>query len=192
MDIHVKLGKCDLFTPTIIVPLPFVPFRKLSQQLAEKSIPFVRIDGSCSIADRCLAVKTLENDPFTRVLLLSLIAGGTGLNLVAANHVIMVEPNFNPMNEDQAADRVYRVNQRKDVHIYKLICDDTLEQHVCNVQVGCGRHAGVLNIPNNRCIEIQQEQKRDMARNIIDTSTSMEKDPLALQEFFLSVIKEGK
>lgn len=54
-----------------------------------------------------------------QVLMLSLVAGGVGLNLTGANHLILLDPHWNPQLESQAFDRVYRVGQRKDVQIYK-------------------------------------------------------------------------
>lgn len=56
-----------------------------------------------------------------QVLLLSLVAGGVGLNLVGANHLIFIEPHWNPQLEIQAQDRVYRLKQTKDVVIYKYV-----------------------------------------------------------------------
>ena len=96
----------------------------------------MRIDGQTSLRRRQEAVEQLGDDPMTRVMLLSLAAGGVGLNLVAANRVVLVDPAFNPTSEDQAADRVFRVGQKREVHIYTLACKDTVEEHVQRVQVG--------------------------------------------------------
>lgn len=98
-------------------------------------LPYCRIDGRTSLKARQGAVDTMSEDPYTRIMLLSLAAGGVGLNLVAANHVVLVDPAFNPTSEDQAADRVYRVGQRKPVRIYALYCTQTIEEHVRRVQV---------------------------------------------------------
>ena len=64
------------------------------------------------------------------VFLLSLRAGGTGLNLTAANHVIHVDRWWNPAVEDQATDRAFRIGQRKDVQVRKFICVGTLEERI--------------------------------------------------------------
>ena len=98
-------------------------------------------------------------------MLLSLAAGGVGLHLVAANHVVLVDPAFNPSLEDQATDRVYRVGQKKDVHVHSLFCAQTIEEHVRQIQAG----------------------KRRLARGIIDTA-HIEKDSEALQEMFMDML----
>jgi transcription termination factor 2 len=98
-------------------------------------------------------------------MLLSLAAGGVGLHLVAANHVVLVDPAFNPSLEDQAADRVYRVGQKRDVHIHSLFCTDTIEEHVRQIQAG----------------------KRRMAKGIMNTA-HIEKDSDALRDIFLDML----
>ncbi|KAF6213682.1 hypothetical protein GE061_011404 [Apolygus lucorum] len=69
-----------------------------------------------------------------RVLLLSLTAGGVGLNLVGGNHLLFVDLHWNPQMEMQAADRVYRFGQMKDVIIYKFICEGTIEERILKLQ----------------------------------------------------------
>ena len=65
-----------------------------------------------------------------RILILSLKAGGTGLNLTAANHVIHFDRWWNPAVEDQATDRAYRIGQRRNVQVRKLVCTGTLEERI--------------------------------------------------------------
>jgi len=67
-------------------------------------------------------------------LLLSLKAGGVGLNLMAANHMFLIDVHWNPQLEAQACDRVYRVGQRKPVYIYKFISNNTIETRILNIQ----------------------------------------------------------
>jgi SNF2 family DNA or RNA helicase len=64
------------------------------------------------------------------IFILSLKAGGFGLNLTAANHVIHYDRWWNPAVENQATDRSYRIGQTDDVHVYKLICEGTLEMQI--------------------------------------------------------------
>jgi SNF2 family DNA or RNA helicase len=64
------------------------------------------------------------------VFILSLKAGGTGLNLTAANHVIHVDRWWNPAVEDQATDRAFRIGQRKDVQVRKFVCVGTVEERI--------------------------------------------------------------
>ncbi|XP_043270770.1 transcription termination factor 2-like [Venturia canescens] len=70
----------------------------------------------------------------TNVLLLSLTAGGVGLNLVGANHLLLLDIHWNPQLENQAQDRIYRFGQKKDVYIYKYICSDTIEERIKALQ----------------------------------------------------------
>lgn len=67
--------------------------------------------------------------------MLSLTAGGVGLNLVAANHMFIVDIHWNPQLEAQACDRIYRVGQIKPVNIYKFVCNDTIEESIQTIQV---------------------------------------------------------
>ncbi len=64
------------------------------------------------------------------VLLLSLKAGGTGLNLTAANHVIHLDRWWNPATEEQATDRAFRIGQRRDVQVHKFVCIGTIEERI--------------------------------------------------------------
>lgn len=63
-------------------------------------------------------------------MLLSLSAGGVGLNLIGANHLLLTDLHWNPQLEAQAQDRIYRVGQKKPVTIYKFMCTDTVEQKI--------------------------------------------------------------
>lgn len=65
-----------------------------------------------------------------QVMLLSLTAGGVGLNLIGGNHLIVMDPHWNPQLELQAHDRIYRMGQKKSVHIYKVLCEDTIEERI--------------------------------------------------------------
>ena len=69
-----------------------------------------------------------------KILLLSLTAGGVGLNLVGGNHLLLIDIHWNPQLEVQAQDRIYRFGQRKDVHIYKFICKNTIEERIKQLQ----------------------------------------------------------
>ena len=68
------------------------------------------------------------------VMLLSLKAGGVGLNLTAADHVFLVDPWWNPATEDQAADRAHRIGQDRPVMVYRLVATDTVEERILALQ----------------------------------------------------------
>lgn len=71
-----------------------------------------------------------KTDPSLGVFLISLKAGGVGLNLTAANHVFLIDPWWNPAVEDQAVERVHRIGQKKNVEIIRFICSHTVEERI--------------------------------------------------------------
>jgi len=93
---------------------------------------FVRLDGST--VDRAGVVNAFQADDGPPVMLLSLKAGGTGLNLTAADHVFLVDPWWNPAVEDQAADRTHRIGQDKPVLVYRMVARDTVEERILELQ----------------------------------------------------------
>jgi SNF2 family DNA or RNA helicase len=104
----------------------------IEPHLAERGLPFVRLDGSTR--DRAGVVATFQDPAGPPVMLLSLKAGGTGLNLTEADHVFLVDPWWNPAVEDQAADRAHRIGQDKPVMIYRLVALDTVEERILGLQ----------------------------------------------------------
>jgi len=95
-------------------------------------IPFAYLDGSSK--DRLDQVDRFNNDPDIPVFLISLKAGGTGLNLTAADYVIHYDPWWNPAVENQATDRTHRIGQTRQVFSYKLICENTVEEKILKLQ----------------------------------------------------------
>ena len=85
-----------------------------------------------SIAPRVVGEFQADDGP--PVMLLSLKAGGTGLNLTAADHVFLVDPWWNPAVEDQAADRAHRIGQDKPVMVYRMVARDTVEERILELQ----------------------------------------------------------
>lgn len=93
-----------------------------------------KIIGSMPIQDRAKALEAFSNDPEVKCILISLMAGSMGLNLVAANHVLMVDPWWNPAVEEQALDRIHRIGQNKFVKAYKFITKDSVEERMLEIQ----------------------------------------------------------
>ncbi|MFN7967637.1 MAG: DEAD/DEAH box helicase, partial [Acidobacteriota bacterium] len=100
--------------------------------LKSAGIPFVRLDGSTQ--NRGAVVAQFQSVDGPPVMLLSLKAGGVGLNLTAADHVFLLDPWWNPAAEDQAADRAHRIGQDKPVFVTRLIAADTVEERVLALQ----------------------------------------------------------
>jgi non-specific serine/threonine protein kinase len=103
-------------------------------KLEELGIKYEYFDGSTSAPDRQKAIESFQGDEETRVFLISLKAGGVGLNLTAADYVYIVDPWWNPAVEQQAIDRTHRIGQTKNIFAYRMICKDTIEDKIILLQ----------------------------------------------------------
>jgi non-specific serine/threonine protein kinase len=88
------------------------------------------LHGETSVKDRPKLVKRFQDDEDVPFFVLSLKAGGTGLNLTAASHVLHFDRWWNPAVEDQATDRAFRIGQKKNVLVHKLVCRGTVEEKI--------------------------------------------------------------
>jgi SNF2 family DNA or RNA helicase len=98
----------------------------------KEGISYVYLDGSTQ--NRGDVVKKFQEDKKTRVFLISIKAGGVGLNLTEADYVFILDPWWNPAVEQQAIDRTHRIGQTKNVFIYKFITKDTVEEKILALQ----------------------------------------------------------
>jgi SNF2 family DNA or RNA helicase len=101
-------------------------------QLRAAGIDFTRLDGSTR--DRGAVVARFQDEAGPPLLLVSLTAGGLGLNLTAADHVVILDPWWNPAVEDQAASRAHRIGQERPVMVYRIVAEDTVEERVLALQ----------------------------------------------------------
>ncbi len=106
----------------------------IKEKLTEKNISFEYFDGSTSATDREKAIQNFQSNDSCRVFLISLKAGGVGLNLTAADYVYIVDPWWNPAVEQQAIDRTHRIGQTKNIFAYRMICIDTIEDKILQLQ----------------------------------------------------------
>ena len=106
----------------------------LEPHLAEGRYKYTRLDGTMSAPARDQALKTLAEDDSTTILLASLGVCSVGLNLVAANTVVLCDSWWAPAIEDQAVDRIHRLGQKKDCTVFRLVVDDSVEQRVLDIQ----------------------------------------------------------
>lgn len=106
----------------------------IRQELDKQKIPYVYFDGSTTATEREKAIQKFQNDEDCRVFLISLKAGGIGLNLTAADYVYIVDPWWNPAVEQQAIDRTHRIGQTKNIFAYRLICKETIEEKMLILQ----------------------------------------------------------
>ncbi|KAK6344981.1 hypothetical protein TWF718_006926 [Orbilia javanica] len=100
----------------------------------EDRFDFERYDGSMTAKDRNDAVLNFTENPDVTVMLVSLKAGNSGLNLTVASHVIIIDPWWNPYVEEQAIDRAHRIGQERPVFVHRLIIENTVEDRILTLQ----------------------------------------------------------
>jgi non-specific serine/threonine protein kinase len=127
--------------------LVFTQFREMTQPIAR----FLRgvfgreglvLDGSISVKARKERVEAFQDERGPPFFVLSIKAGGTGLNLTAASHVIHFDRWWNPAVENQATDRAFRIGQKRNVMVHKFICRGTLEERIHDIIAGKSALAG--------------------------------------------------
>jgi SNF2 family DNA or RNA helicase len=106
----------------------------LSKELSKNEIEHMYLDGSTKASKRLELVDEFNNSDKYKVFLISLKAGGTGLNLTSADVIIHFDPWWNPAVEDQATDRAHRIGQKNVVQVFKLISEGTIEEKIINMQ----------------------------------------------------------
>lgn len=136
-----QLGKED----KLIVFSQFVQaLEELEEYLKEKLIPYVSLYGSTT--DRETPVATFQTNSEVQVFLSSIKAGGVGLNLTAADYVLLLDDWWNPAVEAQAFSRAHRIGQKRTVEVIRLICKDTVEEKILTLQQSKQQTADVFNL----------------------------------------------
>ena len=103
--------------------------RLIEEHLREVGVAYQYLDGATPAAERTARIAAFQGGEGD-VFLISLTAGGVGLNLTAADYVIHMDPWWNPAVEDQASDRAHRIGQTRPVTIYRLVTDGTIEEQI--------------------------------------------------------------
>jgi SNF2 family DNA or RNA helicase len=106
----------------------------IKNQFEESGISYCYLDGSTSLPNRKAEVTRFTEDTSVKAFLISLKAGGVGLNLTVADYVYLVDPWWNPAAEQQAIDRAHRIGQTRKVFAYKMICKDSVEEKILRLQ----------------------------------------------------------
>lgn len=123
----------------------------LEQFLRRNDFNFLRMDGSTQIKDRQKLVDQFNNDPNIDIFLLTTKVGGLGVNLTGASRVIIYDPDWNPSTDVQARERAWRLGQKKEVAIYRLMTAGTIEEKIYQRQIWKQFLANkVLNDPKQR------------------------------------------
>lgn len=122
----------------------------LEQELKKTNIKYFKLTGATKVEERVNLVDEFNENPEIKVFLISLKAGGTGLNLTGADMVIHYDPWWNVSTENQATDRAYRIGQKNNVQVYKLITKNSIEEKIYKLQ----------------------EKKAKLADEMLDTNTT--------------------
>ena len=125
-------------------------FEILEKELDKKKIQYFKLTGSTKVDERIKLVDEYNKNSEIKVFLISLKAGGTGLNLTGADMVIHYDPWWNQSAENQATDRAYRIGQKNNVQVYKLITSNSIEEKIYELQ----------------------KKKAELIDNMLDTKTS--------------------
>ena len=132
------MNSLDELLPSGHKALVFSSFTKaleiVSGKLKEKGIKHGFLYGASSSEERIAMAKEFNENPEDSVMLVSLKAGGTGLNLIGADTVFLLDPWWNLSAEEQAFARAHRIGQNKNVSIFRLVCEQTVEEKVLALQ----------------------------------------------------------
>lgn len=121
----------------------FVKYLEIYEEyLREKKIPYVMLTGETT--DREAVIRRFQTDERVQVFLISLKAGGVGINLTSADYVFILDPWWNPSAENQAVDRAHRIGQTKNVFVYKFVTAGTLEEKILTLQTKKSNLAGIF------------------------------------------------
>ena len=128
--------------------------------LDKKGVVYEYLDGKTK--DRQAAVERFQSDAECKLFLVSLKAGGVGLNLTAAEYVFLLDPWWNPAVESQAIDRAHRIGQTRPVFAYRLICKGTVEEKVLELQKSKRDLADAIIGEDNRLIGTLQREDLEL------------------------------
>lgn len=120
----------------IVIFSQFIVFFEILQHFIRKEfgMKYLKYDGSMNSAQRASCIETFYRDPDSRILLISMKAGNSGLTLTCANHVILADPFWNPFVEEQAMDRCYRISQERNVQVHRLLISSSVEDRIVDLQ----------------------------------------------------------
>lgn len=132
-------------------------------ELERRAVPFVRLDGAMTREKRTLALQTFTAQRHVQIILCSLKAAGIGLNLAAADHVLLIDPWWNPAVEDQAIDRAHRLGQQRPVRAVRFVAANTIEERILDV------HAQKRAIADGTLSRKSREELQKMRLEIVSS-----------------------
>merc|ERR1719454_2781044 len=139
----------------------------MEQYLRIRGHKYLRLDGSTAVQERQAMIDTFNTDDTYFIFILSTKAGGLGINLTAANTVILHDLDFNPYNDKQAEDRCHRVGQTRPVRVIKFVSEESIEEGIYSIAQEKLRLEQDLtgeNEENNEGEGGKRKTKRDVSR----------------------------
>lgn len=136
-------------------------FEMIEKELKKRGISYLKLTGQTKVSERIELVDKFNEDSSVKVFLISLKAGGTGLNLTGADMVIHYDPWWNLSAENQATDRTYRIGQKNNVQVYKLITKNSIEEKIYELQQKKAKLADNM-LSNAKNTFINQLSKEDI------------------------------
>ncbi|CZR70293.1 uncharacterized protein PAC_20195 [Phialocephala subalpina] len=149
-----SLSKCKWGEKSVVFSYWTTTLDLIESMFKSESITYTRIDGGMSGKKRTEAIDQFQRDGNIQVILVSITSGGTGLDLTAASRAYLMEPQWNPMIEEQAICRIYRMGQKRSVKIIRYRIRDSFEEKVV----------------------LLQDQKRDLAKITFSNAKLSEAD----------------
>jgi len=154
----------------VLIYSQFVDFlRLIKETLERKNISYQYLDGSTPLSERRKRVDAFQSGE-GMVFLISLKAGGTGLNLTAADYVIHLDPWWNPAVEDQASDRAHRIGQQRPVTVYRLVTKDTIEEKILRLHANKRELIDNLLAGTNNPAKISSQDLYQLLKETTSTS----------------------
>jgi non-specific serine/threonine protein kinase len=159
--------------------LVFTQFREMATPLAAYlgkifGRPGLILHGNTPVKNRKALIRTFQEDETVPFFVLSLKAGGSGLTLTAANHVVHVDRWWNPAVENQATDRAFRIGQKKDVLVHKFVCQGTVEEKI-DVLIEAKKELSEDVLTGSEEISLTEMTDADLLRMVaLDLKAAME------------------
>ena len=163
IEVRENIGKLMAEGHKVLIFSQFVKHLNIYRRYFEgEGFPYNLLTGQIAGKDREKLISDFQNDPEKRLFLISLKAGGVGLNLTGADYVFMLDPWWNPAVEKQAINRAHRIGQDKNVFVYKFITRDTVEEKILLLQQRKTTLADMIIDRNNPMKNLGEEVIRDL------------------------------
>lgn len=163
IEVRENIGKVLAEGHKVLIFSQFVKHLNIYRQyLDSQGLPYNLLTGQMPEKERGRLISDFQQDPWKRLFLISLKAGGLGLNLTGADYVFMLDPWWNPAVEKQAINRAHRIGQKKNVFVYKFITRDTVEEKILSLQQRKSALAGLLIDQNNPLKNLGLDEIRDL------------------------------